>query len=448
MATKNGTAVMLFTRDLRTQDNLAFLYCLRNYRTVIPLFCFDPVQVHPQPYRSTRAIQFMIRSVIELNEALKSKLHIVYMATKDAIQEIRKYININAIVCSKDYTPFAKHRAEALGLTEVENHMLNPNIRNGSGQVYKVFTPFYNRSKSDPTPRPKRLPKEWHKRLKMLKLKSIIKPKTLFKTILGTDDLEPCILQGGRKEGLRLLRSVPKKYAETRNNPSLKTSMLSPHHKFGTISVRETYWAITMAFLSVEGATAYSNPNMEALIRQLYWRDFYYHISEEHPRIYQGPFNVKFAGIKWKNSRAMFRKWCEGRTGVPFVDAGMRQLLQEGWMHNRLRMIVAGFLCKDLHIDWRWGEKYFATQLVDYDPAQNNGGWQWAAGTGTDASPYFRIMNPWTQSKRFDPQGTYIRKYVPELKDMPSRDLHNPKKHTAIVDHAVARKQALDLYSI
>lgn len=446
MATKNGIAVMLFTRDLRTQDNLALIHCLKNFKTTIPLFCFDPVQVQPQPYRSIRSIQFMIESVIELNEALKGRLHIMYMTTKDAIQEIKKFVDIDAIVCSKDYTPFAKRRAESLGLTEIENHMLNPNIRNGSGQVYKVFTPFYNRSKSDSISRPKRLPKEWHKSLKSLKMESIIKPMTLFKTILGNSKLEPCILKGGRKEGLKLLRSIPIKYAETRNNPSLKTSMLSPHHKFGTISIRETYWAIIMAFSPMK-KTTYSNPNMEALIRQLYWRDFYYHISEEYPRIYRGPFNLKFTGIKWKNSRVMFRKWCEGRTGVPFVDAGMRQLNQEGWMHNRLRMVVAGFLCKDLHIDWRWGEKYFATQLVDYDPAQNNGGWQWAAGTGTDASPYFRIMNPWSQSKRFDPQGKYIRKYVPELKDMPSKELHNPIHHTPIVDHAIARKQTLNMYS-
>lgn len=445
MARDGGTVVMLFTRDLRIQDNLALIHCFKHYSNVIPLFCFDPAQVEPHPYRSIRAIQFMIKSVIELNQALKGKLHITYAPTEHAIKEIKKLHDVNAIVCSKDYTPFAKRRAQKLGLFEVENHMLNPDVRNGAGQIYKVFTPFYRRSSLDAIPKPKRLPRQWSKQLIFLKLKCAVKPEELMKKVLQTKELKPCIITGGRKEALRLLRAIPRTYAATRNDPSVKTSQLSAHHKFGTISVRETYWATKKIFRSARGS---SKSHEEGFIRQLYWRDFYYYISEHYPRIYKGPFNPRFSKIKWKNSRAMFRRWCEGKTGVPIVDAGMRQLLQEGWMHNRLRMIVASFLCKDLHITWRSGERFFATQLVDYDPAQNNGGWQWTAGTGTDAQPYIRIMNPWSQSKRFDPEGKYIRKYVPELKNMAAKDLHDPSKHTPIVDHAVARKQTLELYRI
>ena len=224
----------------------------------------------------------------------------------------------------------------------------------------------------------------------------------------------------------------------------METSHLSAHHKFGTVSVRETYYSI---------AKNLKGDAKEAMIRQLYWRDFYYCISESFPRIYKGAFNQKYSKIKWSKSKVKFQKWCQGKTGFPIVDAGMRQLNTTGWMHNRLRMIVASFLTKDLRINWRWGEKYFAENLVDYDPAQNNGGWQWAASTGVDSQPYFRIFNPWTQSKRFDPNALYIKTYIPELASVDVSDIHKPilnhsEYPAPIVDHSVERKKTLQMFSL
>lgn len=425
-------AVFLFTRDLRATDNLALNYALKNYDKVALIFCFDPAQIKPQPYRSIRAIQFMVNSVKELNRHLDKRLNIFYGATKDVVASIRKQWTFDHVVISKDYTPFSKKRAKSFGNTvEVDNHMLVPGVRNKSGSVYKVFTPFYREATKQKVPKPVALCSGW-------KTKTVVlKTKDMWDMILPDETEVPCILHGGRREGLRLLNELPSSYSRTRDNPNETTSLLSAHHKFGTISVRETYW---------RASTALRNPHKEAFLRQLYWRDFYYHISEAYPRIYRGPFKEKYAGIRWTNSKRKFKQWCEGRTGVPIVDAGMRQMNETGWMHNRLRMIVSSFLCKDLHVDWRWGERYFATQLVDYDPAQNNGGWQWSAGTGTDAQPYFRIMNPWSQGKRFDPRGLYIRKYVSEI----GADVnpHDPRVHDAIVDHSVARKETLVMYKV
>ena len=205
-----------------------------------------------------------------------------------------------------------------------------------------------------------------------------------------------------------------KNYEQERDFPAIKgTSGLSAHHKFGTLSVREV-------FQRVKENLGLSH----SLIRELFWRDFFTHIGFYFPRVFSGCFYQEYDAIQWENNQKKFKAWCQAETGFPLVDAGMRELLSTGFMHNRVRMVVASFLTKDLHIDWRWGEKYFAQHLVDYDPAVNNGNWQWAASTGCDAQPYFRIFNPWRQQERFDSDCKYIKKWLPELKNIPAKKIH------------------------
>jgi len=202
-------------------------------------------------------------------------------------------------------------------------------------------------------------------------------------------------------------------YAATKDIPALSTSNLSAHLKFGTLSIRETYHAIK----KILGPT-------HLLLRQLYWRDFFTHVAYYSPFVFGHAFHEKYDQLIWEHDDKKFQRWCTGTTGFPIVDAGMRQLTTTGFMHNRVRMIAASFLTKDLHIDWRWGEKFFAQQLIDYDPAVNNGNWQWCASTGCDAQPYFRIFNPWLQQKKFDTECIYIKRWIPELKKVAPATIH------------------------
>ena len=237
-------------------------------------------------------------------------------------------------------------------------------------------------------------------------------------------------------------------YGEARDVPGVNgTSVLSPYFKNGSLT-----GAQVMAELNLKVEPKAVKSSAGKYFTELVWREFYYHILFHHPRVEQHAFLEKFAHLKWGNKPEWFTAWKEGRTGFPIVDAGMRQLKETGWMHNRVRMIVASFLTKDLLIDWRWGERYFMEQLLDGDLAPNNGGWQWAASTGCDPQPYFRIFNPWLQGKKFDPDGDYIKRWVPELKDTYSADLHDPPSlprngyPLPIVDHATQRDLALALY--
>ena len=221
------------------------------------------------------------------------------------------------------------------------------------------------------------------------------------------------------------------------------TTRLSAHHKFGTISIRESYWVVKREL-----------GNSSQLITELYWRDFFTHVAFHFPHVFKGAFREEYNGLEWSKSKKNFDAWCEGKTGFPIVDAGMRQLKETGWTHNRVRMITASFLVKDLHIDWRWGEKFFAQHLVDYDPAVNNGNWQWVAGSGCDAAPYFRVFNPWTQQKKFDQDVKYIKKFIPELEKLTAKQIHDWEKRQVdgiaypapIIDHAEARKETLKRY--
>ncbi|MCM2325813.1 MAG: DNA photolyase family protein, partial [Candidatus Woesearchaeota archaeon] len=254
------------------------------------------------------------------------------------------------------------------------------------------------------------------------------------------------ITHGGRKEGLKILSSLGRfaGYSEDRNYPSRElTTKLSPHNKFGTLSIRETYYEITRQL-----------GEFSVLLNELYWRDFFTHIGYFFPHVFGHAFKNKYDNIKWKDDELKFKAWCEGKTGFPIVDAGMRELNSTGFMHNRVRMITASFLIKDLHIDWRKGEKYFATKLIDYDPCVNNGNWQWAASTGCDAQPYFRIFNPWLQQERYDYECRYIKRWLPELKDIGYKSIHNIKNEpvkgyvSPIIRHDIEKDIALEMYKI
>lgn len=252
-------------------------------------------------------------------------------------------------------------------------------------------------------------------------------------------------------------------YADQRNRMDLDgTSRLSPYLRFGMLSTRQA--AVTALQARSADQNERSHEGADTWLSELIWRDFYFSILLHFPQVLRRSFRSVYDGIAWRNNEEQFRAWCQGRTGYPVVDAAMRQLVQSGWMHNRARMIVASFLVKDLLIDWRWGEKWFMQQLVDGDPAANNGGWQWAAGTGTDAAPYFRIFNPVLQGKKFDPQGDYTRRWLPELANVPGKYLQEPWKMPRevqdkagcvigrdyphpIVDHALARHSALAAYA-
>jgi deoxyribodipyrimidine photo-lyase len=240
-------------------------------------------------------------------------------------------------------------------------------------------------------------------------------------------------------------------YARDRDRPAVDgTSRLSPYLRFGALSVRE---CVRQAQAAADESRAVA-AGARKWIDELVWRDFYAGLLAEHPRVLREPFRREFARVRWNDDEAAFRAWCDGRTGYPIVDAGMRQLRQTGWMHNRVRMIVASFLCKDLLIDWRRGERHFMRWLADGDPASNDGGWQWAASTGTDAQPYFRIFNPTLQGERYDPDGAYVRQFVPELRDVLARWIHKPWQAPVpprdypppIVDHAERRVLAVARY--
>lgn len=413
--------IHIFRRDLRLDDNTT----LNETQTdTIPIFIFTPTQIEKNDYKSDFALAFLCHSLLELDEALQkkgSKLHVFYGEPTDVLNDICKDNNITSISFNKDYTPYALRRdgeiedfcqANGIACNSYHDTLLTPpdSITKDDGKPYTVYTPFYKKASST---------------------QEVAQPKTSFPKLIRINSgdksiiekikpdarsMPKILLQGGRKEALSILYSLKeiKDYKTIRDIPAVKgTSKLSAHHKFGTISIRETYWHGQEVF----GADS-------QFIKELYWRDFFTQIAFNFPYVFGKEFQEKYQGLKWKDNEEWLTAWCEGKTGFPIVDAGMRELNNTGYMHNRVRMIVSSFLTKDLHIDWRKGEKYFAQKLIDYDPAVNNGSWQWAASTGCDAQPYFRIFNPWLQQKKFDTDCKYIKKWVPELVDLDASEIH------------------------
>lgn len=422
------TGLFIFRRDLRLEDNLGLLALLADAETVIPAFIFDPRQINREhnEYFSEPAFQFLLNSLAELHTDLQARGSQLYIFSGDPATVVTHLIqkdNVDAVAVNKDVTPFARRRDKEIAVA-CEKHevffarhddlTLSPieTIRTQEGKLYSVYTPFMKNAASYEVPTPR---KNNFANYQTKPLQTKTAPLTDFTADTSSMKL---LLQGGRGEALALLRDTQylRGYKEERNFPAIRgTSRLSAHHKFGTLSIRETYHAAAAA----AGTGSH-------FISELYWRDFYYYTAYHFPLVFKQSFLPWANNISWVNDQEQFTAWCNGQTGVPMVDAAMRELNHTGWMHNRSRMIVASYLTKNLLINWTWGERYFATKLIDYDPAQNNGGWQWSASVGTDPRP-LRIFNPYTQAQKYDPEAVYIKRWVPELAEVPTDKLTDGK---------------------
>jgi len=412
-------ALFIFRRDLRIYDNTTLNKIVIKYPNIeiIPIFIFNKKQIDEKvnKYYSKNSAQFLFESLEEL-----SFLNFYYTDTNDItiIEEIYKKNNFDIIAYNKDYTPYAKKRDNDINnwanknkieIIAFEDYTINPinSILKDNNEPYLKFTPFYKKAilkKPEPL---------LNKKIKFIKDNNS-------KNLKDFDFLRPIannqiLVNGGRIKALEILDKLKKgyfnNYDEERDYPYLnRTTKLSAYIKFGCISIREIY---------------YSLPLNHGIIRELFWHDFYAIITFYFPYIFETSFNKKYENVKWNNNEELFNKWVNGITGFPLIDAAMRQLKITGWMHNRCRMVVASFLVKNLLIDWRKGEEYFAKSLVDYDPSSNNGGWQWCASTGTDSQPYFRIFSPTLQMKRFDKDCEYIKLWVPELREVSNKIILN-----------------------
>lgn len=446
-------ALHIFRRDLRLQDNTALIEALSMADAVIPCFIFDPRQINEHNYKSEHSIAFMHRSLLELDEALQLKggrLFYFHGIAEKVITHLLEQHPIDTVFLNRDYTPFSIQRDQAIEAAcrqhkrryhRFADALLNEpeHVFKADKKPYTVFTPYRNKAIENPIALPV---KNEHHNYYQGKCKDEVTLATL-----NINHYPLLAVQGGRKEGIELLKRIKtlSDYAITRNLPALNgTSKLSAHHKFGTVSIRESYHQIVKHF-----------GKQHTLLNELYWRDFFTQIAFHFPHVFGHAFHQKYDHIKWHHNEKHFQAWCEGKTGFPIVDAGMRELNTTGYMHNRVRMITASFLTKDLHIDWREGERYFAQQLIDYDPAVNNGNWQWAASTGCDAQPYFRIFNPWLQQAKYDPDCLYIKKYIPELANTAPKVIHKLESNktplitnypTPIVNHTAESAIAKLMY--
>ncbi|MEC4749329.1 deoxyribodipyrimidine photo-lyase [Methylomicrobium sp. Wu6] len=437
---RHRLSLLIFRRDLRLEDNCGLNAALQLSERVLPGFIFDPRQIEPHPYQSLPGLRFMLQALTDLQQqclAAGGELAFFHGGPCGVIRELFAKQKIDAVFINRDYTPFSRRRDDEIAETcrelGIVLHVLPDALLNepedavkNDGMPYKVFTAFYQKARQIPVKLPCALAGSNFMNLDTgVPLEQCVLP----------DQQEQNMMPGGRSHALALLNQLGRlaDYQQSRDYPALDTtSRLSAYLKFGCCSVREAYYAI----LTQLGGE-------HPLLRQLYWRDFFTHIAYYFPFVFGRAFVEKFEAVEWDDHSGRFEAWCEGRTGFPIVDAGMRELNETGFMHNRVRMIAASFLVKDLHIDWRWGERYFTRHLVDYDPCVNNGNWQWAASTGCDAQPYFRIFNPWTQQQKFDPDCRYITRWLPELREFPAERLHRwDKKHSVcgypapIVDHA------------
>lgn len=423
------TTLFWFRRDLRLEDNTGLFYALQQEENVLPLFIFDRNILDLLEDKKDARVEFIHREILDIKAQLEKKgssMLIRYGKPEEIFPELIEEYDIQSVYTNRDYEPYAKKRDQQIEKLLKEKSVsffafkdqviFEPGeILNGSGEFYKVFTPFS---------------KTWLEKFKESHVEPLGEPK--WKNLQKIDPLKAITLgeMGFEKSEIEIPPRVADKdiishYDQTRNFPAKDgTSRLGIHLRFGTISIRKL---AKIAF----------NLN-QTYLNELIWREFYMMILGYNPQVVDQAFKPAYDQIPWRNNEEEFEAWCEGKTGYPIVDAGMRELNTTGYMHNRVRMIVASFLTKHLLIDWRWGEAYFAKKLLDFELASNNGGWQWAAGTGTDAQPYFRVFNPESQTEKFDKDLKYIKKWVPELGTS-----SYPKP---IVDHKFARQRAIDTY--
>ena len=414
-----------FRRDLRLDDNTALLKAIQRGNPVLTVFIFDDNITKELDIDDPR-ISFIHDNLLGIDKQLhnyNSSLLILKGNPKSVLEKLVDKYNISDVYANKDYEPYALKRDYEIGqslrrkkinfITYKDQVIFEENeISKNDGHPYTVYTPYKNK---------------WLSSFK--EILPIEKESEQNLNYIISNHRIPTL------EELGFIRSSIKvkpfniedldNYSTERNYPYLhSTSHLSPHLRFGTVSIREL--------------TLKMHATSEILLSELIWREFFMQILYHYPKVVYQNFKSKYDGIIWRNNKDDFEKWCSGNTGFPMVDAGMRELNNTGYMHNRTRMITAGFLCKHLLIDWRWGEAYFASKLLDYELSSNNGNWQWAAGTGCDAAPYFRIFNPDTQLKKFDKHLIYVKKWIPEYG---TSEYLEP-----MIDHKIARERALSVY--
>jgi len=437
------SALVWFRRDLRSEDHAALFHALKSARKVWCAFVFDTHILDPLP-RVDRRVEFVRDSLAELDARLRiwqpeGGLIVRHGPAINELPRLAEQLHVQAVYANHDDDPDAIARDNrvrgtladrGIALHTSKDHVVfeRSEVLTASGKPYSVFTPYKN---------------AWLKRLEpfyvsaypMEKYADSLAPlpggvtagvPSLAEVGFETTNLHETRLGLGASGAQEMLADfLPRidHYDEARNYPAVKgPSYLSTHLRFGTVSIRQ---------LAREAAVRMQQGSSGAAtwLSEFIWRDFYHQVLHHHPHVVSASFKPEYDSIKWEHGKqadALFAAWCDGRTGYPLVDAAMAQINQSGYMHNRLRMVVASFLVKDLGIDWRWGERYFALKLNDYDLAANNGGWQWAASTGCDAQPYFRIFNPVTQSEKFDATGKFIRRYLPQLAGMSDKAIHAP----------------------
>lgn len=423
--------IFWFRRDLRLQDNAGLYQALKTYIPVVPVFIFDTNILDELEDKNDRRVEFIHAAILELRSqlaAIGSSLEVYHDSPEEIFKQLLHKYKIEKVFTNHDHEPYAKQRDASVEQLLKENTISfhtykdqvifeKNEVVKDDGKPYTVFTPYSKR---------------WRASLKEFHLRAYPTEK-YFNNFYKQQAAEiPSLTAIGFQKidepfpTKQLNEELIKKYDKTRDYPAINgTSKLGVHLRFGTISIR--------------ALARKANELNETYLNELIWRDFYQTILWHFPHVIQHSFKREYDNIEWRNNEEEFEKWCKGITGYPIVDAGMRELNTTGYMHNRVRMIVASFLAKHLLIDWRWGESYFASKLLDYDLAANNGGWQWAAGSGCDAAPYFRVFNPRLQTEKFDKDLQYIRKWVPELDEF-----SYPKP---IVEHEFARKRCLEVYA-
>ena len=423
-------AVFWFRRDLRLDDNAGLYHALKSKDSVLPIFIFDKNILDKLEDKNDKRVEFIHDAILDLNTKLtelNSSIKVFYSTPEKVFKELVKEYDITTVYSNHDYEPYADERDLAvkeflvkhkIGFKSYKDQCVfeKDEVTKDDGKPYTVFTPYS---------------RKWKLRLTDYHVKPYPNKK-YFSNFLKSDSFQiPTLKQlGFEKTDLEtpsktISKSVVTNYKEQRDFPAIKgTSKLSVHLRFGTVSIR----ALAKQALVLN----------ETWLNELIWRDFYMTILYHFPHAAKNSFKPQYDRIVWRNNETEFKAWCEGKTGFPIVDAGMRELNNTGFMHNRVRMIVASFLVKDLLIDWRWGEAYFAQTLLDFDLSANNGGWQWASGSGCDSAPYFRVFNPTEQTKKFDPKYEYIKKWISEF--------NTPDYPKPIVDHAAARLRVLAVY--